>query len=85
MINQIKLQSILDNYYSSRKPILVITNYDVTKLNQFLRDLQEIGFPELPKVKSSNKEIIELKINSKLVKDIERIAKRKSLQYKIYV
>jgi len=85
MINKIKLDSILNNYYSTRKPIMVITNYQVQKLNQFLKDLQEIGFPKLPKITSSNNEIIELKIDSSLVKDIERIAKRKYLKYKIYV
>lgn len=84
MINKVKLQSVLDNYYSSKKPIMVITNYQIQKINQFLRDLQEIGFPELPKINSSVGEIIELKIDSKLVKDIDRIAKRKGFQYKIY-
>ena len=48
MINKVKLQSVLDNYYSSKKPIMVISNYQIQKINQFLRDLQEIGFPELP-------------------------------------
>lgn len=84
MINKVKLQSVLDNYYSSKKPIMVITNYQIQKINQFLRDLQEIGFPELPKINSSVGEIIELKIDSKLVKDIDRLAKRKGFQYKIY-
>lgn len=84
MINKVKLQSVLDNYYSSKKPIMVISNYQIQKINQFLRDLQEIGFPELPKINSSVGEIIELKIDSKLVKDIDRIAKRKGFQYKIY-
>ena len=84
MINKVKLQSVLDNYYSSKKPIMVISNYQIKKINQFLRDLQEIGFPELPKINSSVGEIIELKIDSKLVKDIDRIAKRKGFQYKIY-
>ena len=84
MINKVKLQSVLDNYYSSKKPIMVISNYQIQKINQFLRDLQEIGFPELPKINSSVGEIIELKIDSKLVKDIDRLAKRKGFQYKIY-
>lgn len=84
MINKIKLDSILSNYYSARKPIMVITNYQIQKINQFLRDLQEIGFPELPKINSSIGEIIELKIDSKLVKDIDRLAKRKGFTYKIY-
>ena len=84
MINKVKLQSVLDNYYSSKKPIMGISNYQIQKINQFLRDLQEIGFPELPKINSSVGEIIELKIDSKLVKDIDRLAKRKGFQYKIY-
>lgn len=84
MINKVKLQSILDNYYSTKKPIMVISNYQIQKINQFLRDLQEIGFPELPKINSSVGEVIELKIDSKLVKDIDRLAKRKGFQYKIY-
>ena len=84
MINKVKLQSVLDNYYSSKKPIMVISNYQIQKINQFLRDLQEIGFPELPKINSSVGEIIELKIDSKFVKDIERLAKRKGFTYKIY-
>lgn len=84
MINKVKFQSVLDNYYSLRKPILIITNYQVQKLNQFLRDLQEIGFPELPKINSSNSEIVELKIDKSLVKDIERLIKRKGFKYKIY-
>ena len=84
MINKVKLQSVLDNYYSSKKPIMVISNYQIQKINQFLRDLQEIGFPELPKINSSVGEIIELKIDSKLVKEIDRLAKRKGFQYKIY-
>lgn len=85
MINKVKIQSILDSYYSTKKPIMVISNYQLSKINQFLRDLQEIGFPELPKITSSSNEIIELKIDSSLVKDIERLAKRKGFQYKIYV
>ena len=84
MINKVKLQSVLDNYYSSKKPIMVISNYQIQKINQFLRDLQEIGFPELPKINSSVGKINEIKIDSKLVKDIDRIAKRKGFQYKIY-
>lgn len=85
MINKVKLQSILDNYYSPRKPIMVISDYQVSKVNQFFRDLQEIGFPQLPKVNSSNGEVIELKIDSSLVKEIDRLAKRKSFKYRIYV